>query len=380
MERKFISWSQALDFVKKDKSYNMLARLGTLWNILSLDALVLSLKQKGVAVKALVVITEHPKNGYLVDESCFVNDSYTFFYMPASENGKDSIETISNFSFLGYYKFLLHHRSLDNGLMVVTFNHTLPDIVLAASVEPYTDRDAIPCLIEEGFAAYSGTYDKTYPTLSSIKSIGELRSYFRYIIFGRWVYRILHPTFNSLTLHKGLSGLKINKKILPFYREVFQKRILSVNNSFNWEKLPKSIVICTVGWHREKIREDEDFRVLKQVCDYLSSLGYNLILKPHPRDTFFEHHLQELNCSLMKVPGLSMEGMCTKSQPKAVISFSSTTLVNPKIFWNIPTYSIADMLDRNKIDKFYIDEIDNFKRTFRGVVQFVKTPQEIILS
>lgn len=380
MKREYTTWSHALDIVKHDKTYNMLVRLGTLWNVLSLDALVLSLRDKGITVNALVIITEHPTNGYLVDESCFVNDCYTFVYLPANEPDKDSANKISEFSVMSYYRFLLKKRSLDNGLMVVTFNHTMPDVVIAASVEPYVGRDVVPCRIEEGFAAYSGTYDKTYPDLKRIHSVGELRSFIRYIVFGRWFYRLLHPSFDSLTLRQSLFGLKINKGILPFYREVFAKRTLSMDAQFDWTLLSHSIVICTVGWHRDKIQNDEDFRVWKEVCDYLYSLGYSLILKPHPRDTFFEHHLDALHCTLMKIPGMSMESMCTKAQPRAVISFSSTTLVNPKVFWNIPTYSIVGLLDRSKIDEMYLDEADNFRQTFGNIVTFIDHLQDISIE
>lgn len=111
--------------------------------------------------------------------------------------------------------------------------------------------------------------------------------------------------------------------------------------------------------------------MMKQMCDYLYLNGYKLLLKAHPCDLFYPSKIDELHCELLNIPGLSMESLCGYAKPQAVVSFASTTLINPYVFWKIPTFCLTDMLDRTKM-KSYLDEIDSFKRTYKNFVHFVQ--------
>ena len=377
MERNYISWNDALEIVSKDTSINLFSKVVTLWNALSLDALIMSLQSKGYIIKAYVVIAEHFSAGYLIDESCFVNQCSRFAYLPSKGKDSDAEIAVPNISIKDYYKFILSKKSSQNPLLYAYYNHTVPAALYPLSLEPVLNRTVIPCQIEEGVGAYMGTFDKTYPSFFQIRSLGEFRIYIRYSFVGGLIYKLLHPTYNSLTLRSSLTGLKVNKEILPYYRQIFEQRNSSIESQIDRKIMSKSIVICTVGWRRNEIQENEDFRVLKLVCDYLHAQGHHLFLKPHPRDSFFETQLETLHCDLLKVTGLTMESLCAQCQPKAIISFSSTTLINPKIFWNVPTYCVAGMLQRDKLSEIYVDEIDSFKRTFRNFVEFPKDVSEM---
>ena len=72
-----------------------------------------------------------------------------------------------------------------------------------------------------------------------------------------------------------------------------------------------------------------------------------------------------------------MESLCEYAKPKAIISFASTVLVNPSIFWNIPTFCISDMLNGEKIDRLYLNELIEFKKVFKNYIHFVKDSKEI---
>lgn len=372
MERMFVSWHEAIEIVKQNKSINFFAKVVTVWNALSVDALIASLQAKGIKINAFIVIVEHFANGYLIDETFFTNSCSTYCYMPTfGKRGKTEFEPCA-LSLISFYQYLFSKRSQANAVYYATFNQATPEVVISLSLEKLLERPVVPCKIEEGVGGYMGTFDNSYPSFSEIKNYGELRSYVRYSLFGSRLYKRLHPAYDSLTLHQGLSGLKINQGILPFYRKTFEIRNAVTCPQIDRKLIANSIVVCTVGWRRNEIVDEEDFRVIKEVCDYLHSLGHTLLLKPHPRDKFYDKHLEELHCSLLAVDGLSMESLCAMSQPKAVISYSSTTLINPKIFWGIPTYCLSDMLQRKKIANGYLDEIDRYKRTFGKFVSFPK--------
>lgn len=67
-----------------------------------------------------------------------------------------------------------------------------------------------------------------------------------------------------------------------------------------------------------------------------------------------------------------MEVICEKYRFQGIISFSSTILVTAKILFNIPTFNISELLNQSNISKFYLNEIDSFKKTFKQSTYFVK--------
>lgn len=373
------SWQQTLDIVREDSRINLIATAVTPWNALSIDALLSYLSDLHINIHAIIVIAEHYQAGYMIDEGSFSNTCSEYYRLPYSDKTQNRT-LASKIEFLTYYRnvFNLTHDKSPI-LYYVTFNHTIPDILIAQSVGERTKRRICVCHSEEGVGAYMGTFDKTYPKFRDIHSIGEFRSFVRYSLFGKTIYRSTHKTYNSLTLKDSWSGLAINQGIVPYYHKIFSKKCLNIDFGLEKEEIAHSVVICTTAWRRNEIIDDEDTRVLTNVCEYLTDKNIKLLLKPHPRDKHFITIADYLHCKILAV-GSPIEIVCEYAQPRAIISFSSTTLVNPAIFWNIPTFCLTGMLNREKISDFYLDEIDSFKRTFGNFVKHVRRCEDIQIS
>ena len=378
------SWTNFIDIVRQDKSINFVAMAVTQWNALSIDALVFYLESKGYVINAGIVIAEHYSSGYLIDETFFTNKSSRYYLLPYSKEAdrvfeskpeKDWTEKLQRAC--DFYRIVFDFKNnwSKHPLFYSTFNHTIPDAVILQQLGDM-GRPVVVCRTEEGIGPYMGTFDKTYPRFREVRTLPALHGYMRAVFWGREVYGMLHKSYDSLTMKKAWHGLRKNDSIIPFYRKVFALRNEMVKPVVDKRLINNSVIICTASWKRHLIQDEEDFRVLKLVCDDLHNRGIKLLLKAHPRDAFYPTKFEELHCELLNVPGLSFEGLCECALPKAVISYPSTTLINPKLFWNVPTFCVADMLDREKM-RNYIDEIDSFKRVFRNFVRFVKTPNEI---
>ena len=385
MKKNIHSWNDILSLVQSDRSINFTAIAVTPWNALSIDALLLFLAAKGIKIKAIIVIAEHYSAGYMISPSCFTNNCADYYYLPFSHNQNHNIplpeenkKLISRIhDFFEFYKLVFGFQSYkEDTLYYSTFNHSFPDAILLQRLKKVGRRIVI-CHTEEGVGAYMGTFDNTYPPLKKIKSFAGIHDYIRNIFFGKVVYRKLHKTYNSLTLIQNYRGLQINKEIIPYYRAIFRLRNKELSISIDKEEIRKSIIICTTAWRRNEIKENDDLRVLIDVCNYLWEQGEHLLLKTHPRDAFFIKKADILHCKVLNTSGLSMESLCEYACPKAIVSFSSTTLINPRIFWNIPTFCISDMLNRGNISNFYLDEIDSFKQTFKKFVVFINSSQEL---
>lgn len=382
------SWNEALELVRNDCTINFVAMAVTQWNALSIDALLFYLEDIGYEINALIVIAEHYSAGYLIQESYFTNKRAVYYRLPYTKGVHDiePRQEKAHTGFVGkmkdvcdYYRIVFDiGRKGKDCLFYSTYNHTIPDAVILQKLGDM-GRPVIVCRSEEGIGPYMGTFDKTYPPLREVKTIPELHGYFRTVFWGREIYRRLHVTYNSLTLKSTWQGLKVNETIIPYYRKVFALRNEMVKPPVDKALIEKSIIICTASWKRHLIDDEEDLRVMKRVCDDLYGRGFHLLLKPHPRDQYYPPKAEELHCEILDVPGLTMESLCEYAQPKAVVSFASTTLVNPYVFWRIPTYCVTEMLNREKMMS-YLDEIDSFKRVFKNFVRFVKDTSEIEVS
>lgn len=371
-----------LEAAKDDVNYNLVVVAFTPWHALSIDALILYLRQQHVQVNAAIVITAHPQTGFAIDETFFTNDCATYYYdsffhdeairneKPVIKNQVNRIKGIWN-----YYKGVFSKRSSLPILYYVT--NSYPWMMVVRRLQSELHKNVIITYSEEGVASYMGTLAD--PNQMKIRGLRELRDFIRYQVFGNYVYRAFHPKVSMKIFHKGLFGLRINTSVLPYYRESFaalnrQKR-LKIDSSL----IEQSIIICTTAWDRKQVYDDEDLRVLKNVCDYLRCRGVNILLKTHPRDTFFAQKADMLDAQLFETDAFPMECICEACRPKGIISFSSTILVTAKVFWNIPTCCLADMLDISKVGEIYKKEVQCFKRTFEKFTQFISSPEDISL-
>lgn len=367
------TWKGVFDVIKNDDTINFITYATTPWNALSIDALLLGFNERGIKINGIIVIEEHFSAGYMITPESFTNNCCRYVCLP---NMRDKRRVPSVMvSVIQYYKTIFRRTKKANPLYVSTYRSDVPECDIVNNLS-FLGRNILVCNTEEGVGQYMGTFDKTY-SFSEVKNIGNLRGYVRKIFFGKYVYKLLHPHYDSMTMEKRFGKLYPKKENTALYRKIFEEKNRHANISISKEELSKSIVICTTAWRRNEIQYDEDLRVLKMICDGLHNKGYSLLLKTHPRDKFFETCTETLHCKRLHEEGLSMECLCEYAQPLAVISFSSTTLVNPHIFCNIPTYCLTNMLDRSKISDFYLDEIDGFKKTFGSVVKHVCCVEEL---
>lgn len=361
----------------KDGDYNLVAVAITPWHAISIDALILYLQAKDIKIKAAISILPHYKTGYAINENYFINKCSTYYLYSYKELSKE--KTFDNASIIKKLKNLTkHYWCIFRDEFLLRNNGNLyyaSSIHYATKIRKCSEKQqkhVIICSSEEGVATYMGTMKASQ--IKYRRGVG-----LKNIIFDMadlW-YMIIHSKETCKILKKNIWGWSVNQRIIPYYRKVFDCLNEKFGCHIDKNMLSQSIIVCTTAWERDLIYKNEDYEVLKKVCKYLEGCGYNLLLKTHPRDEFYKTKVEELGCSLLNSGGMSIECICEYCTPKAIISFSSTALITAKIFWNIPVFCLSDMLDRQNIDPFYLNEIDCFKRTFYRQVKFVKSVTEI---
>lgn len=356
------SFKYLIQILQNNPNIGYIARAVTPWHAIGVDSAVKFLQEKYNSIQGISLITPHSKTGFCCDESVFTNDSNYKFRINPYKHGLNKIKL-----FFLFYFFLLCNFIKSKKKDVFIIGAT-PDPLLAILAFKYLPNRHIRfLLIDDGAAKYMGTLHPKKPSKGIINHL----KYFHHAYMGNEFIKN-HLDVDSLCfLKRSQDNWVKNDDILPYYRQTLNKisQNVEIANLFS----QKSFVICTTAWNREHIQNNEDLKQLKKVCSFLHNHGFNLLLKPHPRDTFFIHHKDELHCTLLNAGSTAMEVICEKYRFQGIISFSSTILVTAKILFNIPTYEISDLLDRSSISSFYLNEIDSFKKTFKQSTCFVKT-------
>ena len=359
--------------LKENPDINFIGWTCTPWQAIGVDAALMRLQKEGEKLKGICFVEPKQNFGYLcTTENAYVNTFSKRYYYEPSNSPYSRSEWRKN-----HYRFVFKDYKKtrdDNTLYIVE-----PFCNIVLGVVAYT---TLPhrhiCFVQsdEGVAPYLGTLEADPPKIHSIHSF---LSFCKFELYRKKdkMFKSHFDYFNCrIFLQEKDKSISLNHVMVPYFKESIERKTrMTIGTSFDVD-LRDSVVICTTAWFRNEIKDDEDLKVLINVCDYIYAKGHKIILKPHPRDEFFAKHAKDLHADILGY-SIPIETICAITQPKAMIGFSTTALETAKLFWNIPVFCISNMLDRTKLSHFYLREIDNFKLVFRKLIKFVDNVEEI---
>lgn len=372
------SWIEA---VRDNPQYNFVAVAYTPWHAISIDSLILYLQHSGNVINAAIIITSHPQTGWAIDETFFTNTCSTFYADPSIAVKETPTITTKEKLYRSFKNILFFFKNISNiknkkNIYYVT--NCFPNMHIVHNLHYNYNKFVTIAYSDEGVASYMGTLKDPESKLLNKSRISSYIIYLNNYILGNKLYGLTHKSVNGRLLKKNIFGLSVNKKMLPYYTSTINN-LYSQKKRKNIQTKSNAFIICTTAWQREEIKKDEDLKVLKQICKYLNAHGQILLLKTHPRDSFFKEKIEYLNCEPLDDNGLPLECICSEIKPAGIISFSSTVLITANILWNIPTYCISNLLNKKNIGNIYIEEIERFKKTFTGFTYFINRESDINL-
>lgn len=390
------NFREILNLISKHSNINFIARVISPFHASSVFASILWIEEtKNVKIKPIIVIAKHSVNGFVINESFFKSIEADLYFEDAQHeyaSNNNEYRSISKIKkkvkrarlFLKKYSFFFKGIIRKNNKQeLYYYTHGIHDEYISEGICDL-GRRPIFLLGEEGCASYIGTaYWESFPPCpkpTSRDGIYKFRHFLRDVVFYRFAIKHMHEYHNCRLFISKSKKLIPNKDLIPYYEKAFKMCYDIVSLDVDKNDIEQSVILCTTAWYRDKIKEDEDLRVLKRICGFIREKGFHIFLKLHPRDTYFASKIEDLGCDLLDTKGLVLESVFTWSKPKAVISFSSTALITAKLIWNIPVYCLSKMLDREMIDEFYLEEIDGFYNAFEDNVKFIYDANEIILS
>lgn len=381
---KHIEDSIVIDTLLADKTLNFIAFVISPWHVISLEASLLYLRALGMDMKGIVCIIKHPKTGYAVNIEDLVLDEVAM--VAFTENAylyPHRKPTMSQ------WQVFLSHRKQNLNI----YGHVLLGGVRWSEkqrtiflMNPWKINYAVGlrlwkngCFVryvtfDEGVGNYILPESSTY-YWSNLHSIRECKTFFTHYVLCEVGIPYFHHVINTCAFskHNGV-GCSLNSRLAPFYQRAICLHGASVCFPYD---LSHKIVICTSVLYDNVFADDEDIRVWKEICNALHKVGFQLLLKTHPRDTYFETLAEELHCVVL-AGHQTIEDLCSYSKPIAVIAHHSTALVTVSAFFSVLSICITDLFDRRKISSDFLSGIDLYKQTFSSFVSFPKDTDECI--
>lgn len=373
MMEKGISPKELVKIIKDNPDINFIGVAVTPWHAISVDASIAWLKDHGTDVKGICLISPHMDFGYVTDTSAFSNAVSLKYRYKYSNNAYRLLKRKYYF-----YKFVFgnrYTRKHDNPFYLLSCGMSVDIGSYVYEILPHKHIRFI--LTEEGIGAFLGTVVPQKLTHNN-----TLLSYLKYL--KQKHYRSMtdyvakhHDILDQRMFKQKEDGeLELNKELVPYYRDSITDKAKKTIKENKIVDLHNSVLLCTTAWIRNDIQDEEDYKVLLKVCDLLHSKGINIILKPHPRDSFFAQRAAQLHAQPLK-QSYPIEMLCAISRPKAIIGYSSTALVTAKLFWDIPAFCLSDLMEQSKMNDYYLKETGNFKKRFRNIISFPQSLAEI---
>lgn len=371
-----------------DASVNLISTVITPWHAICLDAAIRYLESKGESIKGMVMIAPHVCSGINVDERCFLKGKYDLYLRNDAYTSKvQKVQCSRENSLHRFFKKRMSHLQrfvyvLFGGINwakrkeIYVLDCIYPNCQLGRKLLKY-GRFARHVVVDDGFISYYPHIWETVPQ-KSVFCVSEWAGYFRDVVVEhRWIFRF-HTVVSALIFKKKGNALCPNDAVIPFFRLVLQEHSAS-DSRFQGLDLTNSVVIATGTHLEEKERyHDEDLRVWENVCNLLHERGYTIYLKPHPRDTFFKDYAPKLHAILLEdIENASIEDMCNKAKPVCIMGFPSNAIITPKLFFDIPTIGVFDLMDVSKCSEKAIENISTFKSLFSHLISIPKSLDEL---
>lgn len=360
--------------LKREKSIDYVALVTSSWHFLSAVSTVKWLKHKKGVGRGMILVFEHPTDGCIIE--------------PALANAKwfDDMEIYSfKFGALATAREVKHylrgHRK--EGREFYILRPVMPK--LEFSVMLYNEdvrKNIVHIVIEEGLATYMRDWkgwlseDLHTHNLVDLWNQISMRTWRKY--YSDAVLRRRDELIdNTIFIKKGEHLFK-NKRAISYFKYVLQ-RTKDIYDYTAYEDYQNSVIVCTQTYGEQgRILNEADIHTLERLCRVLQKKGYQVIVKPHPREKDIDKYAR-MGWRVDTRNDVPLESILAglDVKPKCIMGITTTTLVTAKLFWGISTVSIARLIARDSYTKEIADEINNFCKIFENIIQIPHSYEKI---
>lgn len=361
-----ISQSQLVRKLKRDRNIDYLAIVTSSWHYLSALSTIKWLKEKRGVVKGIILVAAHPKDGYIINEEIL-------------KQSQTDDQEIYDFKFGALAaswevrSYLLKRR--EKGKPFYILRPVMPK--LEFSVFLYNSdvrKNIVHITIEEGLATYMRDWRGW--AFEELKSF-DLPGLWNQVSMRTWkkvLCEILlrkNSEFIENTIFVKRKNELIENKRSIYYLKKTLNQLARKCDLTGYEYYSDSIIVCTQPYGEQNgILQNADLKAIEGLCEIANEMECRVVIKPHPREKDINKY-EKIGCIVDQKGDIPLElilgGVFPK--PRCVVGITTTTLITGKLFWNIPSISLARLVGRENYAKEVLPEIDNFCSTFSNMVQ-----------
>lgn len=377
-------------FLELKKNENFIATAVTKWHAHGIDVGLSLLESRGIHLSGVIYLCTFPGTKKSVTRDNFKTQNKELRFIECEFQDQNKLSRIiSNFRAILLLSLMKHKKARKEKIYV--FNVIHPNLNWICLEQKYNYKKEISfVMIDEGVGSYVRTERKHWVSLkiNQYKGLKHIYYYFLYSMFGivrdfiqNKAKKILvengnyceYMLFREITIN-GTSILEKNNEVIECYRAILEEenyskiKKKSANILLNTQNLVEGGIITT----------EKEKKLWDKLAPVFNDLGYNIILKKHPREDNNKKY-EELKNIFINDDNRSQEEITATSEilPMCVISPYSTTLVTLNLFWNIPAISLAYFLLDSDISNESRVIIETYIQRFNGVLMFPHNPQEL---
>ncbi len=342
----------------RNYEYNFVGFVVTPWHLLGVRALLEKLKNEGRQIKHIICIMPHADTGYVFDLSNLPNDCVCL-----KEGETPVLQAVFVRKLYILFKSQIGN-SVDPIYIASSWNYRINTTIYLAF---RLNRKFILCKVDEGVATYMNTSNSLYKSIQSKNWKLFLRT-----VTSKVLQSLLRHPLNCNILLKKRGRLLQNEGIIPYYKKILFKKTSSSELSCK-----NLVILATMAFPKKEVYNNELGNKIGILISALKERGFYCAIKPHPREEHPYEDYLKYNVDIIDNT-CSIEEYLIDKKPICLISFSSTSLITSKLFYNVKPISIINLLDLDNFSLKYYNEMNTFRKVFSDIVSFPNSVDEVV--
>jgi len=378
------------------ENINFIGFLVSPFHALGIDAYLYELLKKSKNLKGLIFIGPHPKSGFIVNEKDLRCSEFTDVEIIYIENdnylrNKNNFKKISNGinMLIGLLNIMLSKKYSKRELFILTIMNINISILSIFSnkkaIRAYHPRFV---LIDEGIGTYMSKQvwklEKNYINSSLDDKSIFLRLKRLFVVFLLNMASQYKNIEKRFLFYSRKDDICVNEHVIASYKKIIEINKNHIKNSdiINLAKYingGKFVILATQPFvEYNQIKLFNYMGILDKLFKILNKRNLKIVLKPHPRESEKKYGKIFKNYKDIYI--------CTKSflleemlylNPIKIIGFTSTSLVTAKLFYEIESISLVNIIIKNTNDSLINARGSEFKSKFKKYVHFINNFKEI---
>lgn len=330
-------------------------------------------------LKGLVLIMRNFDEGYFLNEQYFNSLDCNVYYF---DYKRSILEHLQHIFYKIRFAVTVNNDSKKN---FYVFSQLTPNInILSYISKIIINRKFVSVICDEGIGSY---FINNYIFKRRKTLYNSFFAKLYYCVEANIFLPILINRLKDKKLIVDCCLLKYNgEKFIDNGIGIYFKYAISEsvsNSKFDFKNndyIHKYVILNTQPFDAEDIFDEQIvFDLYKRIINICNNCGYNVYIKPHPRENNFSK-LNFLGVGIIDTRLTQEElNVILKNKPKAIISIISTTLLTSYTIFGIDSISLGRFLISNKtVSRYLIEYISFMNKKFDKIINFPSNDSDFL--